>query len=979
MQSFITQLSLFFGWVLVSSAQAGVLVCLIFVVKAVIRNRLAVRWHYWLWLIVLVRMVTPWAPPSSFSVFTLISRAKITMPAEHIAKLTRTAETPGLSPQGDTPDLFQPHTPPAFAPAIPQLPQPTTSLALNVIDILSLLWITVTLSLALFASACNFRLWRLVKSQRLLTAARILDLFEDCKARMNIQTIVGLVVTDKVASPALFGVVRPRLLMPAGMLETLTTHQLRYVFLHELAHLKRRDIYLGYLMVILQLLHWFNPLVWLAFARMRAERELACDALVLSTVAPHEAQPYGQTLVDVFKRFARIPYAPAVAGILENKSQLKRRITMVANFKKGSYRWSVLAVVLLVVLGAVFLTNAQPASQPADKHPVDLAKEFVTLLANEQFPNAVEQFDKRMKKSLPADKLASTWRSTTAPAGPFIQRLGIRQEKFLASDIVIITCEFEKGPLDVKVVYDSQRRISGLWFLPVPENVLKSYRPRPAPTAQPAGPRVVSTSPQDFTNDVSPDLTEITVTFDKPMMNLSWSWVGGGETFPEMAGQPRYDRTKTTCTLPVKLQPGKFYWVGINSQKFKNFQTDKHIPAVPYVILFATKDRFGKPTPIPENFIEEAKLINASSEPKAQPTAADTTGLQGLIDSAKPNSTLVIPDGLYTDPIQITKSLKIKGQSKTGCIIEVTADKPAVFVDTAGKGRVTIEDMTIKWQLATSGKNIEHPFAVGIKDTRATLQNCNFEPLGNFKRSPVAVRAVGFSNLTIDSCHFEGFDYVICYNDGTKGTVRDSLITDCKSQGIILYSGATVNITGNVITGSGKHAVRSTGGTLRMQQNLIIKNANRGVYLGNKSARGIVRDNIIIGNGTGISAFARSAVTIENNIIADSGYAGIGFRDSCGLKIRNNIFRGNQRGWIMFKEGNRNNNGCRRNTFWQNEVDAENFQKTANSILADPGFADPENGDFSLKPGPALKHKQGLKNPEILKALWLRWQNRRNL
>jgi len=953
MQSFITQLSLFFGWVLVSSAQAGVLVCLIFVVKAVIRNRLAVRWHYWLWLIVLVRMVTPWAPPSSFSIFTLISRAKITVPAEHIAKLTHTAETPCLSPQGDAPELFQPHTPPALAPAIPYSPQQRTSLSLNVVDILSLLWITVTLSLALFASACNFRLWRLVKSQRLLTEAKILDLFEDCKARMNIQTIVGIVVTDKVTSPALFGVVRPRLLIPAGMLETLTTHQLRYIFLHELGHLKRRDIYLGYLMVILQLLHWFNPLVWLAFARMRTERELACDALVLSTVASDEAQPYGRTLVDVFKRFARIPYAPAVAGILENKSQLKRRIIMVANFKKGSYRWSVLAVVLLVVLGAVFLTNAQPASHPADKHPVDLAKEFVTLLVNEQFPDAVEQFDKRMKKSLPADKLASTWRSTTAPAGPFIQQLGIRQEKFLASDILIITCEFEKGPLDVKVVYDSQRRISGLWLLPVPEYVLKSYRPRPAATppaiSQPAGPRVVSTSPQAFADDVSPDLTEITVTFDKPMMNLSWSWVGGGQTFPEIAGQPRYDRTKTTCTLPVKLEAGKFYWVGINSQKFKNFQTDKHIPAVPYVMLFATKNRFGKSTAIPENFIEEAKQINASSEPKAQLPAADTAGLQGLIDSAKPNSTLIIPNGLYTKPVEIRKALTIKGQSKTGCIIEVTADKPAVFVDTAGKGRVTIEDMTIKWQLATSNKIIEHPFAVGIKDTKAALQNCSFEPLGNFKRSPVAVRAVGF--------------------------VRDSLIKDCGHQGIMLYSGAKVQIVGNVITGSKYHAVRSTGGTLRMQQNLIIKNANRGVYLGSKSARGVIRDNIIIGNGTGISAFAQSAVTIENNIIADSGYAGIGFRDSCGLKIRNNIFRGNQRGWIMFKESDCNNNTCWRNTFWQNEVDAENFQKTANSILADPGFADPENGDFSLKPGPALEHKQGLKNPEILKALWLRWQN----
>jgi len=53
-----------------------------------------------------------------------------------------------------------------------------------------------------------------------------------------------------------------------------------------------------------------------------------------------------------------------------------------------------------------------------------------------------------------------------------------------------------------------------------------------------------------------------------------------------------------------------------------------------------------------------------------------------------------------------------------------------------------------------------------------------------------------------------------------------------------------------------------------------------------------------------------------------------------------------------------------------------NFRKTGNSILANPNFADAENGDFSLKPGPALEHKQGLTNAAIFKTLWKRWQNR---
>jgi hypothetical protein len=140
---------------------------------------------------------------------------------------------------------------------------------------------------------------------------------------------------------------------------------------------------------------------------------------------------------------------------------------------------------------------------------------------------------------------------------------------------------------------------------------LKAEDDQRDPIGSAVPPMVVATTPVAFDNDVSRDLKEITVTFDKPMMNLSWSWVGGGETFPEMMGQPRYAKNKRTCALPVKLEAGRFYWVGINSPQHKYFQTDMQVAAVPYVILFATRDENGEPTPIPENFLEEARSINS--------------------------------------------------------------------------------------------------------------------------------------------------------------------------------------------------------------------------------------------------------------------------------------------------------------------------------------------------------------------------------
>jgi len=89
--------------------------------------------------------------------------------------------------------------------------------------------------------------------------------------------------------------------------------------------------------------------------------------------------------------------------------------------------------------------------------------------------------------------------------------------------------------------------------------------------------------------------------------------------------------------------------------------------------------------------------------------------LQQLIDSKPAGQVVIIPNGVYTEPITIAKPLTLKGESRNDCIFEVTANEPAIFVDIKGKGVVRIEAVTVKWQLATSDK-CEYPFAVSVKD-----------------------------------------------------------------------------------------------------------------------------------------------------------------------------------------------------------------------------------------------------------------------
>ena len=114
------------------------------------------------------------------------------------------------------------------------------------------------------------------------------------------------------------------------------------------------------------------------------------------------------------------------------------------------------------------------------------------------------------------------------------------------------------------------------------------------PSLQSAPPVVVKTVPAAGTTDVNPGLTEIRVTYSKPMQDGSWSWsTWGDENFPEMAGKPRYLGDGRTCLLPVKLEPGKFYATWLNSDKFHNFKDSDGRPAVPYLLTFVTAKAGG--------------------------------------------------------------------------------------------------------------------------------------------------------------------------------------------------------------------------------------------------------------------------------------------------------------------------------------------------------------------------------------------------
>jgi beta-lactamase regulating signal transducer with metallopeptidase domain/Tol biopolymer transport system component len=365
METAMTNIQPFFNWLLQSTLSGSVVIGLILVAQKVLGGKLGPRWSHALWLVLLIRLVLPGTFPGQINLLSLVpsfdwqidqqqpSDTADLIEISQTAQISNVKAIPGQRQESDVGRQEQMTPKPGMFANLQNKSRPWVA---SLRRVLPFIWLAGAMVIGLYLLMSNFFLWRIVKRERPLLDQKTLELFEECKERMGVQTIVGLIPSSQIKSPALFGFIRPRLLLPKEMLEEASLEEMRYIFLHELAHLKRRDIYLGWLTSFLQILHWFNPLVWFAFYRMRADRELSCDAFVLSRTGKEKSQEYGQAIVGFLRRFSRSRPLPAMAGILENRSQLKRRITMIAQFKKNSYQWSPLTVFLILAVSFVSLS-----------------------------------------------------------------------------------------------------------------------------------------------------------------------------------------------------------------------------------------------------------------------------------------------------------------------------------------------------------------------------------------------------------------------------------------------------------------------------------------------------------------------------------------------------------------------------------------------------------------------------------------------
>ncbi len=386
-----------------ASWQAAVLGAIVLALQLIFGARLSAKWRFALWSVVMLRLLVPVLPASRLSLFNLSPQLHTETALDSVSS-SKPLRPPGASgaigaelrqrgssavPLHLSADgRARAARPDVGADRNSGLPYREDATAIRptwgLVRLASAVWLAGVLIFAGHVALCVLSLRRQARAWRPMDDGPLRILLDECRLRMGVRRTVRLFVTPDDIGPAVAGILRPCLVLPASVIGRLSRESMRHVLLHELAHVRRFDVAVHWLTVAARAIHWFNPVAWLVAARMQTERELACDTAVLGEIGREQRASYGQTLLKLADQLAAPRLLPGMVGAFGSKHRLERRITMIATFEKSVRGWGWAGAVLGAAWTAVGRTGAAEHEQPAQSSKKwDDSKPAISKATNE--------------------------------------------------------------------------------------------------------------------------------------------------------------------------------------------------------------------------------------------------------------------------------------------------------------------------------------------------------------------------------------------------------------------------------------------------------------------------------------------------------------------------------------------------------------------------------------------------------------------
>lgn len=321
------------------SLTASVAIVFVLLVRLMLKKAPKVI-SYALWAVVLFRLLCPVSIESSFSLFGLMDApttktATMTSSIEYVPEDIVHTESPvAASPVAGADDTMNS--------TLPQGQKPLTNDPLDTPAVVAAyVWLIGVLGMAAYSAVSYLRLRR-----RLLTASPLRD---------------NIYLADEIASPFVMGLIRPKIYLPSNMEE----REQAYIIHHEQHHIRRGDHIIKALAFLALSIHWFNPLVWVAFICSNHDMEMSCDEAVVKKMGDDILADYSASLLNLATGKHIIAGMPLAFG----EGNTKGRIRNLANWRKPAFWVVLIAVIACVALAVGLLTN--PAKDDEADHAED--------------------------------------------------------------------------------------------------------------------------------------------------------------------------------------------------------------------------------------------------------------------------------------------------------------------------------------------------------------------------------------------------------------------------------------------------------------------------------------------------------------------------------------------------------------------------------------------------------------------------------
>lgn len=316
-----------FDWMTSMTWQVSLFILIVGAIDFLIKKWAWPQIRYAIWALVLLKLVIP--PVWTFDTGIIPQVRKHIEP--QISGYFSTSQENGMLIKGETTQTSNITEKPIINNEVGSENQKTApiSAGLSLISYLMILWMLgiIIFSSVLMKRISKLKKWHIEQEKR----KEIPDWFHEILVKvgktLSIQRLPAIVFTNEAVSPAVYGMFRPVLLLPEKYIENLSEEEVEHVLMHELAHVKRGDLIIHGICLILQIIYWFNPLLIWVRKQMKHIREICCD-LTIANILRERTNHYKQTLVNTARELLTESVEPGMGllGLFEEPFQLIERI-----------------------------------------------------------------------------------------------------------------------------------------------------------------------------------------------------------------------------------------------------------------------------------------------------------------------------------------------------------------------------------------------------------------------------------------------------------------------------------------------------------------------------------------------------------------------------------------------------------------------------------------------------------------------------